>query len=250
MEILNKLNLASNEIFVGPGTGKVLMPVPANGATETLATISNINTHKFTSGININDKSFITSSIGNGELKVLHRNGNSVSNNGFIVRTVDVDNSSIHRLELLTTDGYSSYQYNFPLKNGNVVLDSDLTSKADVSSVYSKEDADNKFLQHIPASLANDSKGNIIDESNTAVGKLEYNQSGTLFFKFGNSGSTFLAGDDSGMYAQYKDQLDQNTTYRVDFPKKSGVLATIDDLGGINSFFSEICTLNVYYFRQ
>ena len=239
MEILNKLNLASNEIFVGPGTGKVLMPVPANGATETLATISNINTHKFTSGININDKSFITSSIGNGELKVLHRNGNSVSNNGFIVRTVDVDNSSIHRLELLTTDGYSSYQYNFPLKNGNVVLDSDLTSKADVSSVYTKDEADNRFLQHIYASLANDSKGNIIDESNTAVGKLEYNQSGTLFFKFGNSGSTFLAGDDSGMYTQYKDQLDANTTYRVDFPKKSGVLATIEDLGGINSFFSD-----------
>ena len=239
MEILNKLNLASNEIFVGPGTGKVLMPVPANGATETLATISNINTHKFSSGININDKSFITSSISAGELKVLHRNGNSVSNNGFIVRTVDVENSSIHRLELLTTDGYSSYQYNFPLKNGNVVLDSDLTSKADVSSVYSKEDADNKFLQHIPASLANDPKGNIIDESNTAVGKLEYNQSGTLFFKFGNSGSTFLAGDDSGLYAQYKDQLDANTTYRVDFPKKSGVLATIEDLGGINSFFSD-----------
>ena len=82
-------------------------------------TINGIKT--FNNNINIskdnNVKTVISSNIDGGELKVLHNN----SNKGFIVRT---NNSSenILPLEILTTNGEDSYQYNFPKTNGNVTV--------------------------------------------------------------------------------------------------------------------------------
>lgn len=76
---------------------------------------------QFNGGINIAGKSFITSVIDPGELKVLHNN----SAKGFIVRTVN-GSDSILPLQLLSTNGSDSYQYDFPSKNGTVVLDNDL----------------------------------------------------------------------------------------------------------------------------
>ena len=76
---------------------------------------------QFNGGINIAGKSFITSVIDPGELKVLHNN----SAKGFIVRTVN-GADSILPLQILSTNGSDSYQYDFPSKNGTVVLDNDL----------------------------------------------------------------------------------------------------------------------------
>lgn len=82
-------------------------------------TINGIKT--FNNNINIskdnNVKTVISSNIDGGELKVLHNN----SSKGFIVRT---NNSSenILPLEILTTNGEDSYQYNFPKTNGNVTV--------------------------------------------------------------------------------------------------------------------------------
>ena len=76
---------------------------------------------QFNGGINIAGKSFITSVIDTGELKVLHNN----SAKGFIVRTVN-GSDSILPLQILSTNGSDSYQYDFPSKNGTVVLDNDL----------------------------------------------------------------------------------------------------------------------------
>lgn len=78
-------------------------------------------TKQFNGGINISGKSFITSSIDAGELKVLHNN----SAKGFIVRTVNGPDN-ILPLQILSTDGHYSYQYDFPSKGGTVVLDNDL----------------------------------------------------------------------------------------------------------------------------
>ena len=75
----------------------------------------------FNSKINIANKTIITNSIDPGELKVLHNN----SAKGFIVRTVN-GSDSILPLQILSTNGSDSYQYDFPSKNGTVVLDNDL----------------------------------------------------------------------------------------------------------------------------
>ncbi len=75
----------------------------------------------FNSKINIANKTIITNSIDPGELKVLHNN----SSKGFIVRTVN-SSDSILPLQILSTNGSDSYQYDFPSKGGTVVLDNDL----------------------------------------------------------------------------------------------------------------------------
>jgi hypothetical protein len=66
---------------------------------------------------------FISSSewTNRGELKVLHNN----SNKGFIIRTKNTSDN-ISPLEILTTNGTSSYKYDFPLTNGTVSLNIDL----------------------------------------------------------------------------------------------------------------------------
>ena len=74
-------------------------------------------TKQFNNGINISGKSFITSAIDPGELKVLHNN----SSKGFIIRTKNTSDS-ILPLEILTTNGTHSYKYDFPKTNGKVTL--------------------------------------------------------------------------------------------------------------------------------
>ena len=77
---------------------------------------------QFNDGINISGKSFITSAINSGELKVLHNN----SSKGFIVRTKNTSDN-ILPLEILSTNGIdASYQYDFPSKSGEILLDSNL----------------------------------------------------------------------------------------------------------------------------
>ena len=76
---------------------------------------------QFNAPINIANKTTISNSIDGGELKVLHNN----SNKGFIVRTVN-GSDSILPLQILSTNGSDSYQYDFPSKGGTVVLDNDL----------------------------------------------------------------------------------------------------------------------------
>lgn len=71
----------------------------------------------FNNNIKINNKTTIATNIDSGELKVLHNN----SSKGFILRTKNTSDS-ILPLELLSTNGTSSYQYNFPKSNGNVVI--------------------------------------------------------------------------------------------------------------------------------
>lgn len=70
---------------------------------------------QFNDGISISGKSFISSAIDSGELKVLHNN----SSKGFIIRTRNADDN-ILPLEILSTDGYNSYKYEFP-KTGGII---------------------------------------------------------------------------------------------------------------------------------
>ena len=65
----------------------------------------------FTSHIGINGNSYIRSNIDPGELKVCRPN----TDYGFIIRTSgDKNVDDLYQLQLLTTNGISSYQYNFP----------------------------------------------------------------------------------------------------------------------------------------
>ena len=89
----------------------------------------------FNKGINIANKSKIVSNIDPGELKVLHNN----SSKGFIVRTVN-SAADILDLEILTTNGSSSYKYSFPNKDGKVILDSNVGSGIKVENGQIKAD--------------------------------------------------------------------------------------------------------------
>ena len=67
------------------------------------------------------DKSIIRNNIDLGELKVTKPN----SSHGFVVRTSNSDDNKSddkYRLELLTINDSSSYQYDFPYKSGTVAL--------------------------------------------------------------------------------------------------------------------------------
>lgn len=75
-------------------------------------------------GLLIDGKSFITQQIDAGEFKVLHHG----SSKGFIIRTVNGD-QDILPLELLTTNGYASYKYGFPAKNGEVLLKTNIATR-------------------------------------------------------------------------------------------------------------------------
>lgn len=79
-------------------------------------TISGLKT--FTNHINIANRSRIRSNIDPGELKVT-RNDND---KGFIVRVNKDSQDSILPLEILSTNGQSSYKYSFPLTSGNVAV--------------------------------------------------------------------------------------------------------------------------------
>jgi hypothetical protein len=69
----------------------------------------------FNSTININGKTNIKSNIDSGELKVTHNN----SSKGFIIRTKNCEDNVLP-LEILSTDGYNSYKYEFP-KTGGII---------------------------------------------------------------------------------------------------------------------------------
>ena len=95
-----------------------------NGINTNLNNFVNLNTEQTISGkknytnhIGINNKTIISSTIDPGELKVLHNN----SSKGLIIRTKN-SNESILPLEILSTDGYNSRQYNFPKSSGNVSI--------------------------------------------------------------------------------------------------------------------------------
>jgi hypothetical protein len=94
---------------------------------KNVVTIENAQTitgkKQFNDGINISDKSFITSEIDSGELKILHNN----STKGFIIRTKNTSDS-ILPLELLSTNGSASYQYDFPSKGGKIAMIDDVNN--------------------------------------------------------------------------------------------------------------------------
>lgn len=90
--------------------------------TSGAQTISGVKT--FNNNININNKTTIATNIDSGELKVLHNN----SSKGFILRTKNTSDS-ILPLELLSTNGTSSYQYNFPKTNGNIAVGLKVSNK-------------------------------------------------------------------------------------------------------------------------
>ena len=79
-------------------------------------TISGLKT--FTNHININNQSRIRSNIDPGELKITRVNDDK----GFIIRVNKNSSDSILPLEILSTNGTSSYQYNFPKSSGTVAL--------------------------------------------------------------------------------------------------------------------------------
>lgn len=91
-------------------------------SSDTVLTVNgqqNLGPKNLNSDITIAQKSKIRSTIDAGEFKVT-RTGN---NNGFIIRTNSSNtNSGKQRLELLTTNGSSSFQYNFPFATGTVAL--------------------------------------------------------------------------------------------------------------------------------
>ena len=88
-----------------------------SGAVQTSGDQAINGVKTFNNNININNKTTLATNIDSGELKVLHNN----SSKGFILRTKNTSDS-ILPLELLSTNGTSSYQYNFPKSNGNVVI--------------------------------------------------------------------------------------------------------------------------------
>lgn len=72
----------------------------------------------FTSSVGISGKSYIRSNIDPGELKVCRPN----TNDGFIIRTGGSKVDSLYQLQLLSTNGSYSYQYNFPRESGDVLI--------------------------------------------------------------------------------------------------------------------------------
>lgn len=78
----------------------------------------------FQQGLNIKGKTIVADNIDNGELKVLHPN----SARGFIARTNWDNQKDIMPLELLATNGFSSYNYLFPENSGTVALAEDVTT--------------------------------------------------------------------------------------------------------------------------
>lgn len=72
----------------------------------------------FTSSVGISGKSYIRNNIDPGELKVCRPN----TNDGFIIRTGGSKVDSLYQLQLLSTNGSNSYQYNFPRESGDVLI--------------------------------------------------------------------------------------------------------------------------------
>ena len=92
----------------------------------------------FKKDISIDNKSVIAKNIDAGELKVLHYG----STKGFIIRTRQTSDA-IYPLELLSTDGYNSYNYGFPAKSGTLLLEEDADAgyakKTDIPTDYVKK---------------------------------------------------------------------------------------------------------------
>ena len=99
----------NGESIIGEGNINVV-------TTASAQTITGEKT--FNSNIKISNKTIISSTIDSGELKVLHTG----TTKGFIARTKSIQGESIPKLELLATDNYSSYQYDFPRTGGTIAM--------------------------------------------------------------------------------------------------------------------------------
>jgi hypothetical protein len=135
---------------------------PVNAVTiENAQTIT--GTKQFNNGISIGGKSTITSSIDSGELKVLHNN----SNKGFIIRTKNTD-ANILPLEILTTNGSASYQYNFPTnKGGNIALIDDIPTYSAVTGVKGNSESTYR-TGNVNITKANIGLGNVDNTADSA----------------------------------------------------------------------------------
>ena len=96
------------------------------------------------SPINLKGKTVIETQIDTGELKVLHRG----SLLGFILRTVvnPQDRDGLYLVELLSTDGYTSYKYAFPAKSGELALKGDVLTSPSLTGIeiISEDEYNNK----------------------------------------------------------------------------------------------------------
>lgn len=122
-----------------------------------------INAKKqFNKGVSINGKTFIADNIDSGELKVYPQGENT--NKGFIIRTAN-RNESIPTVEILATNNYDSYLYDFPQKTGTVALTSDIE---DLSNVV-------KENEKVTANALNDvnSKLKILQSTNVTYNELK-----------------------------------------------------------------------------
>ena len=139
--------------------------------------------------INIKNKTTIAHNIDPGELKVLH-NGSS---KGFILRTTEDPNNrnGLKLIELLSTDGYTSYTLRFPGQSGTVALQSDLAGKADIATVSGKQDK----LTHYSEgnNVKNESVVNITADRVTING--EQNSSNTISCTSDGVGATYSGED-------------------------------------------------------
>ena len=154
-------------------------------------------TKQFNNGINISGKSFITSSIDPGELKVLHNN----SSKGFIVRTKNTSDS-ILPLEILTTNGTASYQYNFPKKSGNIILGIQLNDELFTSDIdkgivnltnYVPTISDIELVEEVTASALNklNTRTQILENKISKIGSSSNGNGAYVEVKHGTSDTTF-----------------------------------------------------------
>lgn len=133
-----------------------------DGAVKTTdaQTISGVKT--FNNNINLIGKTQIATNINPGELKVLHNS----STKGFIIRTKNT-NDNILPLEILTTNGTASYQYNFPNKGGNVALIDDISTYSAVTGVKGNSESTYR-TGNVNITKANIGLGNVDNTADSA----------------------------------------------------------------------------------
>lgn len=97
---------------------------PVNAVTiENAQTIT--GRKQFNNGLSISGKSLITSDINPGELKVFPQGTDGYDNKGFIIRSIN-RSDTIPTVEILATNQSTSYNYNFPKKNGTIAMLNDI----------------------------------------------------------------------------------------------------------------------------
>lgn len=92
-----------------------------NNAVKTTGAQSISGEKTFNDSVKIAGKSVIAKNIDPGEFKLLHNN----SNKGFIIRTRNTSDN-ILPVEILSTNGYDSFKYEFPQKSGTVAMLDDI----------------------------------------------------------------------------------------------------------------------------